>query len=130
LSGRCPHLRVGLPPDPTGKAADCSCSTGTPSSLHFTSWLTIFASFIKPNGADPVLMPPSVVARSSPSLVFGRWSRFASESDFYRYAEVHEVHLKEAFPTLPDRSQFNRLVRFYADVIENIAVKLGQIRDR
>ena len=30
------------------------------------------------------------------------------ERDFYRYAESK---LRDAFPTLPDRSQFNRLVR-------------------
>lgn len=56
--------------------------------------------------------------------VFARWSRFASERDFYRYAEGH---LRGAFPTLPDRSQFNRLVRFHADAIEEIALHLGQI---
>ena len=38
--------------------------------------------------------------------IFARWSRFASERDFYRYAETN---LRDAFPTLPDRSQFNRL---------------------
>src|SRR3954449_695136 len=54
--------------------------------------------------------------------VFARWSRFASERDFYRYAESH---LRSAFPTLPDRSQFNRLVRFYAEDIEELAVQLG-----
>ncbi len=56
--------------------------------------------------------------------ILARWSRFASERDFYRYAEAH---LGGAFPTLPDRSQFNRLVRFYADAIEEIAVKLGEM---
>jgi hypothetical protein len=55
--------------------------------------------------------------------IFARWSRFASERDFYRYAEAH---LREAFPTLPDRSQFNRLVRFHADALEEIAVRLGE----
>lgn len=55
--------------------------------------------------------------------IFSRWARFASERDFYRYAEVH---LKEAFPTLPDRSQFNRLVRFYTDAIEEIALHLAR----
>jgi hypothetical protein len=40
--------------------------------------------------------------------VFARWSRFASERDFYRYAETK---LLDAFPTVPTRSQFNRLVR-------------------
>lgn len=41
-------------------------------------------------------------------VVFGQWGRFQSERDFYRYAEDN---LRPAFPTLPDRSQFNRLVR-------------------
>jgi hypothetical protein len=56
--------------------------------------------------------------------IFAHWSRFASERDFYRYAQSH---LREAFPTLPDRSQFNRLVRFHAAAIEEIALHLGQI---
>ncbi len=52
--------------------------------------------------------------------IFARWwSRFASERDFYRYAGSHLI---EAFPTLPDRSQFNRLVRFYTELIEEVAL--------
>jgi len=47
--------------------------------------------------------------------IFARWSRFASERDFYRYAETS---LRDAFPTLPDRSQFNRLLRSYTELIE------------
>jgi DNA-binding NarL/FixJ family response regulator len=68
LRGRCPRTRVGLLTNPEGKGTDSSCLTWTPSSPHFTSWSTIFASLIGAYGADPVLMPPSVVARSSPSL--------------------------------------------------------------
>jgi len=56
--------------------------------------------------------------------IFARWSRFASERDFYRFACSN---LREAFPTLPDRSQFNRLVRFYADDIEKMALHLAQM---
>jgi hypothetical protein len=56
--------------------------------------------------------------------IFARWSRFSSERDFYRYAEGH---LRRAFPTLPERSQFNRLVRLHAEAIEEIALHLGQI---
>ena len=73
-------------------------------------------------GPDASLCASEVITLS----IFGRWSRFASERDFYRYAEAH---LKEAFPTLPERSQFNRLVRFYAEDIEYLAVKLGQIME-
>src|SRR5215210_7909601 len=69
--------------------------------------------------------PPASLCRSEVITlsIFARWSRFASERDFYRYAEAH---LRGAFPTLPDRSQFNRLVRFHADALEEIAVRLGE----
>ncbi len=40
--------------------------------------------------------------------IFGQWSAFDGERGFYRYA-MHR--LKAAFPTLPYRGQFNRLVR-------------------
>jgi hypothetical protein len=70
--------------------------------------------------------PPASLSESEviALAIFARWSRFSSERDFYRYAEAH---LRAAFPTLPERSQFNRLVRFYAQDIEEIAVKLGVI---
>jgi hypothetical protein len=58
--------------------------------------------------------------------IFGRWSRFASERDFYRYASDH---LRDAFPTLPDRSQFNRLVRFYTELIEEMALHLAEVSE-
>jgi hypothetical protein len=71
-------------------------------------------------------MPPSVLRCSEVITlsIFARWSRFTSERDFYRYAEAH---LRGAFPTLPERSQFNRLVSSYARAIEEIAVKLGEM---
>jgi hypothetical protein len=53
--------------------------------------------------------------------VFARWSRFNSERDFYRYADSK---LRNAFPTLPDRSQFNRSVRSHADLIEAFVLHL------
>jgi hypothetical protein len=71
-------------------------------------------------GPEASLSAGEVIALS----IFARWSRFASERDFYRYAKSH---LRGAFPTLPDRSQFNRLVRFHAEAIEEIALHLGQI---
>jgi hypothetical protein len=46
--------------------------------------------------------------------MFGQWAQFPSERTFYRYAESH---LRPAFPTLPDREQFNRGQRSYRDVI-------------
>ena len=58
--------------------------------------------------------------------IFARWSRFSSERDFYRYATSH---LREAFPTLPDRSQFNRLLRSQANLIEEMALHLAQMME-
>jgi hypothetical protein len=54
--------------------------------------------------------------------VFARWSRFNSERDFYRYADTK---LRDAFPTLPDRSQFNRLMRSCTEHIEAFALHLA-----
>jgi hypothetical protein len=58
--------------------------------------------------------------------IFARWSRFDGERDFYRYATGH---LRAAFPTLPDRSQFNRLVRFYTELIEEMALHLAEVSE-
>jgi hypothetical protein len=56
--------------------------------------------------------------------IFARWSRFNSERDFYRYADTK---LRDAFPTLPDRSQFNRLVRSCTELIETFALHLASL---
>ena len=47
-------------------------------------------------------------------IVFSQWARFRSERDFYRYAVSR---LGSAFPTLPRRSQFNRLARRYYETL-------------
>jgi hypothetical protein len=54
--------------------------------------------------------------------IFARWGRFCGERDFYRYARGR---LHDAFPTLPDRSQFNRLVRSCVGLIEEVALHLA-----
>jgi hypothetical protein len=54
--------------------------------------------------------------------IFARWGRFRGERDFYRYARRR---LHAAFPTLPDRSQFNRLVRSCVGIIEEVALHLA-----
>jgi hypothetical protein len=66
LSGRCPRSKVGLLPDPPGKGTDSSCSTWTPSSPHFTSRSTTFASPAR-RKVSPVPKPPSAQVKSSPS---------------------------------------------------------------
>src|SRR5436305_7284158 len=53
--------------------------------------------------------------------VFGQWNRFPSEQAFYRYAQGH---LKGAFPSLPDRTQFNRLQRRSRDSIVKFGLHL------
>ena len=44
--------------------------------------------------------------------LFGQWNCFPSERGFYRYASRR---LRSAFPTLPYRGQFNRLMRRHYD---------------
>ena len=46
--------------------------------------------------------------------VFGQWGRFSSERDFWRFAQAK---LRRAFPRLPNRSEFNRLLRLHHDAI-------------
>ncbi len=47
--------------------------------------------------------------------LFGQWACFPSERAFYRYAQRQ---LRVAFPTLPHRTQFNRLLRrHYAAIV-------------
>jgi hypothetical protein len=53
--------------------------------------------------------------------IFARWARFASERDFYRYAKTN---LRDAFPTLPSRSQFNRLLRLHTEFLEAFVLHL------
>jgi hypothetical protein len=62
-------------------------------------------------GPQPSLSEDEVITLA----LFARWGRFSSERDFYRYAEAR---LRDAFPTLPERSQFNRLVRSHVDLLE------------
>src|SRR5438874_3229673 len=56
--------------------------------------------------------------------VFGQWVQFPSERAFYRYAEQH---LRAAFPQLPDRAQFNRLLREHRDTIMAFGLHLVEL---
>ncbi len=69
-------------------------------------------------GPDASLSPSEVITLA----IFARWSRFTSERDFYRYASSR---LRDAFPTLPERSQFNRSVRHSLGLIEEVALHLA-----
>ena len=54
--------------------------------------------------------------------VFGQWSKFSSERDFYRYANRN---LRGAFPSLPHRSQLNRLMRRHTNAIVDFVLYLA-----
>lgn len=56
--------------------------------------------------------------------LFDQWFHFGSERGFYCWALRH---LKGAFPSLPDRSQFNRLLRYYKDEITAFALYLADL---
>jgi hypothetical protein len=56
--------------------------------------------------------------------LLGQWMQFPSERAFYRYAQQH---LRGAFPQLPDRSQFNRLLREYRDAITAFGLHLVEL---
>jgi hypothetical protein len=71
-------------------------------------------------GPEASLSPSEVVTLA----LFAQWARFASERDFYRFASSR---LRGAFPTLPHRSQFNRLVRLHLDLIESLALHLATL---
>lgn len=56
--------------------------------------------------------------------MFGQWVQFPSERAFDRYAEHH---LRTAFPQLPDRTHFNRLMREHRDVITAFGVHVVEL---
>jgi hypothetical protein len=92
------------------------------------TFLTILYVTVDDFGKNAPLPPrPGPAAALSPSEVitlalFSQWRQFPSERAFYRYAQRH---LCAAFPTLPDRAQFNRLVRTHHDAIVAVALALG-----
>jgi len=66
--------------------------------------ITTLSPTPKKPGPPPALTISEVVTLN----LFGQWAQFRSERDFYRWAQHH---LRSYFPTLPDRSQFNRCAR-------------------
>jgi Transposase DDE domain len=67
--------------------------------------------------------PAATLARAEivTLATFGQWVNFPSERAFYRYAEHH---LRAAFPSLPNRAQFNRLMRAHRDTITAFGLHL------
>ena len=57
-------------------------------------------------------------------VIFSQWGRFRSERDFYHYATKR---LRPAFPTLPRRSQFNRLTRRHYETLATCSHHLVEL---
>jgi hypothetical protein len=70
-------------------------------------------------GPEPALTRSEVLALA----VYSQWYRFRTQRDFYRYAEKR---LKGAFPTLPNRTQFNRQMRAQRDAIASFGLYLAE----
>ena len=82
--------------------------------------------FIKhslPDSPHRGLLPALSRAEVVTLAIFGQWSTFTSERDFYRWASAH---LRPAFPTLPDRAQFNRQLRAEQRLIAAFALHLAE----
>jgi len=71
----------------------------------------------------PTTHPGPVAALDRSEVVtlalLGQWARFQSERDFYRFADAR---LRPYFPRLPDRSQFNRLLRAHQALLAPLAL--------
>jgi hypothetical protein len=83
-----------------------------------TTLYVIIDDFCQSNGSQEKHRPGPAASLSCSEVVTlaicGQWAQFPSERAFYRYALRH---LRAAFPTLPEREQFNRLQRQQRDVI-------------
>jgi hypothetical protein len=55
--------------------------------------------------------------------IASQWGLFASERAFFRYAHAH---LRAAFPQLPSRPQFNRLVRRWHDALVAVGLQVAE----
>ena len=68
--------------------------------------------------AGPASIPLLELRLVTPAFLAG-WSKCSSERQIYRYATSR---LHDASPTLPDRSEFNRLVHHHPHLIPAVAL--------
>ena len=73
----------------------------------------------KTPGKDPALTPGETLSLA----LYGQFNKFESERAFFRHACSK---LKDAFPDLPDRSQFNRLLRRSHDLVVAFFLELAR----
>jgi hypothetical protein len=80
--------------------------------------------YFKAHGFHRLPGPPACLSVSEivTLALFEQFHRFESESAFYRFAAGH---LRDAFPGLPDRTRYNRLVRERHDDIVSFALSLA-----
>lgn len=71
-------------------------------------------------GPEPSLCRSEIICLA----LFSQFGIFASEHDFYRYASRH---LRTAFPTLPARTQLNRLIRRHYSAITAFTLYLARL---
>ena len=84
---------------------DDFCKANLPAEVRPGPEASLSRSVVRPRGSRREVVTLAI---------FGQWSRFASERDFWRFAQEK---LRRAFPKLPDRSQFSRLRRTHHDAI-------------
>lgn len=70
-------------------------------------------------GRKPGLSRAEVVALS----IFGQWSRFRSERDFWSFCQAR---LRPMFPALPDRAEFVRAQQRFRPTTEGFALEMAQ----
>jgi hypothetical protein len=75
-----------------------------------------------PLAAQPGPAPALSVSEVVTLALFGQWRHFGGERAFYRYARRH---LQGAFPRLPHRSQYNRLLRRWQDAVVAVGQRLA-----
>jgi hypothetical protein len=90
---------------------------------------TMVDDFCKAHVKRPVHPGPTASLSASEVVtlaIFSQWGQFKSERAFYRYAVRH---LRSAFPMLPARSQYNRLVRSHTAEITAFFLHLVDLLD-
>jgi hypothetical protein len=82
--------------------------------------------FLPPEPIHPGRRPSLSRSEVITLALVEQWATFRGERAFYRYARRHLI---DAFPHLPDRSQFNRLLRAQQRAITLVGLALAQACD-
>src|SRR5512143_2078745 len=110
------------------RANQMTSRTMVDSDTFLTTVYVMIDDFCKgPLAPEPHAGAPASLTRSEvlTLVLVGQWQRFLSERGFYRYAQQRR---RAAFPTVPERSQFNRLRRRHPAVVVAFSLHLVQRR--